>query len=76
MTNPVSHESVVGIGKPFFNNLLLACTKDSKPVEALYYIVASQSDLSAGKPSPSAQLMKDEVESNWQGIASQLTRRL
>jgi hypothetical protein len=51
----------------------VACTKDSKPVEALYYVVASRSDLSAGKPSPSAQLMKDEVESNWRGIASQLT---
>ncbi len=51
----------------------VACTKDSKPVEALYYVVASRSDLSAGKPSPSAQLMKDEVEDNWRGIASQLT---
>ena len=51
----------------------VACTKDSKPVEALYYVVASRSDLSAGKPSPLAQLMKDEVESNWRGIASQLT---
>lgn len=51
----------------------VACTKDSKPVEALYYIVASRSDLSPGKPSPSAQLMKDEVENNWRGIASQLT---
>ena len=51
----------------------VACTKDSKPVEALYYVVASRSDLSAGKPSPSAQLMKDEVESNWRAIASQLT---
>jgi hypothetical protein len=50
-----------------------ACTKDSKPVEALYYIVASRSDMSEGKPSPSAQLMKDEVENNWRGIASQLT---
>ena len=51
----------------------VACTKDSKPVEALYYIVASRSDLSPGKPSPSAQLMKHEVENNWRGIASQLT---
>lgn len=51
----------------------VACTKDSKPIEALYYVVASRSDLSAGKPSPSAQLMKDEVENNWRGIASQLT---
>lgn len=51
----------------------VACTKDSKPVEALYYVVASRSDLSAGKPSPSAQLMKDEVDSNWRAIASQLT---
>jgi hypothetical protein len=51
----------------------VACTKDSKPVEALYYVVASRSDLSVGKPSPSAQLMKDEVENNWRAIASQLT---
>lgn len=51
----------------------VACTKDRKPVEALYYVVASRSDLSAGKPSPSAQQMKDEVENNWRGIASQLT---
>ncbi len=50
-----------------------ACTKDGKPVEALYYIIASRSDLSAGTPPPSAQLMKDEVENNWRGIASQLT---
>lgn len=51
----------------------MACTKDSKPIEALYYVVASRSDLSAGKPSPSAQLMKDEVENNWRSIVSQLT---
>lgn len=51
----------------------VACTKDSKPVEALYYIVASRSDLSAGKPSPSAQLMRDEVQNNWRRITSQLT---
>ena len=51
----------------------VACTKDSKPVEALYYITASRSDLSAGKPSPSSQLMKDEVENNWRRITSQLT---
>ena len=51
----------------------VACTKDKKPVEALYYISASRADLSAGKASPSAQLMKDEVEHNWQGILSQLT---
>ncbi|MGZ8366647.1 MAG: hypothetical protein ACXW34_04705 [Nitrospira sp.] len=51
----------------------VACTKDSKPVEALYYIVASRADLSAGKPSPSAQLMRDEVQNNWRRITSQLT---
>lgn len=51
----------------------VACTKDKKPVEALYYIAASRSDLSEGKPSPSSQLMKDEVGSNWQEISSQLT---
>jgi hypothetical protein len=51
----------------------VACTKDSKPMEALYYVVASRSDSSAGKPSPSAQLMKDEVENNWRTILSQLT---
>ena len=50
----------------------VACTKDKKPVEALYYISASRADLSAAA-SPSAQLMKDEVEHNWQGILSQLT---
>ena len=52
---------------------VVACTKDNKPVEALYYIVASRSDLSAGKPSPSSQFMKDEVEGNWREITSQLT---
>jgi hypothetical protein len=51
----------------------MACTKDNKPVEALYYIAASRSDLLAGKPSPSAQLVKEEVENNWQRITSQLT---
>ena len=51
----------------------VACTKDKKPVEALYYISASRADLSAGKASPSAQLMKDEIENNWQRITSQLT---
>ncbi|MCS6294692.1 MAG: DUF3309 domain-containing protein [Nitrospira sp.] len=51
----------------------VACTKDKKPVEALYYIAASRSDLSEGKPSPSSQLMKDEVGNNWQEISSQLT---
>lgn len=49
------------------------CTKDSQPAEALYYIVASRSDLSAGLPSPSAQMMKDEVENNWRRITSRLT---
>lgn len=51
----------------------VACTQDHKPAEALYYIAASRSDLSAGLPSPSSQLMKDEVEQNWRRIASQLT---
>lgn len=51
----------------------VGCTKDNQPAEALYYIVASRSDLAAGIPSPSSQLMKDEVENNWQQIASQLT---
>ena len=50
-----------------------ACTKDGKPVEALYYIAASRSDLHQGKVSPSSQLMKDEVEANWQQIAARLT---
>ena len=50
-----------------------ACTKDRKPVEALYYIAASRSDMAAGKSSPSSKLMKDEVETNWQQIASRLT---
>lgn len=51
----------------------VACTKDKKPVEALYYIAARRADLSAGKASPSAQLMKDEIDNNWQRIISQLT---
>lgn len=51
----------------------VACTKDKQPVEALYYIVASRSDLLEGKPSPSSQLMNDEVGNNWQEISSQLT---
>ena len=51
----------------------VACTGDKKPVEALYYIAASRADLSEGKPSPSSQLMKDEVGSNWQEISAQLT---
>ncbi len=50
-----------------------SCTKDNQPAEALYYIVASRSDLSAGLPSPSAQMMKDEVENNWRRITSRLT---
>lgn len=50
-----------------------ACTKDHRPMEALYYIVASQSDLATGKPSPSAQLMEDEVENNWRQVTSRLT---
>lgn len=51
----------------------VACTKDNRPVEALYYIAASRSDLAAGKPSPSAQFMKDEVDNHWRRITSQLT---
>lgn len=51
----------------------VGCTQDKQPAEALYYIVASRSDLAAGVPSPSSQFMKDEVEQNWQRIASQLT---
>jgi hypothetical protein len=50
-----------------------ACTKDGKPVEALYYIAASRSDMAQGKASPSSQLMKDEVEANWRQIAARLT---
>lgn len=50
-----------------------ACTKDGKPVEALYYIAASRSDLNQGKVSPSSQLMKDEVEANWRQVAARLT---
>jgi hypothetical protein len=50
-----------------------ACTKDRKPVEALYYIVASRSDMAAGKSSPSSQLMKDQVDLNWRQIAGRLT---
>lgn len=50
-----------------------ACTKDRRPVEALYYIVASRSDLANGKSSPSSQLMKEAVDGNWRQIASRLT---
>ena len=50
-----------------------ACTKDRKPVEALYYIVASHSDMAEGKSSPSSQLMKDQVDMNWRQIAGRLT---
>jgi hypothetical protein len=51
----------------------MACTKDNRSVEALYYIVASRSDLAAGKPSPSSEVMKEEVDNNWRRITSQLT---
>jgi hypothetical protein len=50
-----------------------ACSKDRKPVEALYYIAASRSDMAQGKASPSSQLMKDEVGTNWRQIASRLS---
>ncbi len=52
---------------------VVACTQDHRPVEALYYIVASRSDMASGKSSPSSQLMKEEVDKNWRGIASRLT---
>jgi hypothetical protein len=51
-----------------------ACTRDHKPVEALYYIAASRSDMARGRPSPSSKLMKEEVDANWRFIASRLTR--
>lgn len=51
-----------------------ACTKDNQPVEALYYIAASRSDMARGKPSPSSKLMKEAVDNNWRQIASRLTR--
>ena len=51
----------------------MACTKDHRPAEALYYIAASRSDMAAGKSSPSSQLMKTEVDNNWRTIASRLT---
>ncbi|HZN45883.1 MAG TPA: hypothetical protein VFB56_11150 [Nitrospiraceae bacterium] len=50
-----------------------ACTKDHKPVEALYYIAASRSDMARGKSSPSSKLMKEEIDNNWRHIASRLT---
>lgn len=50
-----------------------ACTKDRRPVETLYYIVASRSDLANGKSSPSSHLMKEAVDGNWRQIASRLT---
>ena len=51
-----------------------ACTKDHRPVEALYYIAASRSDMAGGTASPSSKLMKEEVDTNWRLIASRLTR--
>ena len=51
-----------------------ACTKDHSPVEALYYIAASRSDMAKGKSPPSSKLMKEEVDNNWRHIASRLTR--
>jgi hypothetical protein len=51
----------------------VACTKDHGPVEALYYIVASRSDIAAAQSGPSAKLMKEEVDKNWRAIASRLT---
>jgi hypothetical protein len=51
-----------------------ACTKDKQPVEALYYIAASRSDMARGKASPSAKLMKEAVDNNWKQIASRLTK--
>ena len=39
----------------------VGCTQDKQPAEALYYIVASRSDLSAGVPSPSSQFMKTKL---------------
>lgn len=51
-----------------------ACTKDNRPIEALYYIAASRSDMATVKSAPSAKLMKDEVDKNWRQIASRLTR--
>ena len=53
---------------------VVACTQDQRPVEALYYIVASRSDMASGNSSPSSQLMKEEVEKNWRDIAARLTR--
>jgi hypothetical protein len=50
-----------------------ACTTDHTPVEALYYIVASRTDMAAGKASPSSNLMQQEVGRSWQQIASRLT---
>ena len=52
----------------------VACTKDHKPVEALYYIAASRSDMARGNSSPSSKLMKEQVDNNWRHIASRLTR--
>ena len=51
----------------------VACTKDTRPVEALYYIVASRSDMAAVQSAPSGKLMKEEVDKNWRTIASRLT---
>jgi hypothetical protein len=52
----------------------VACTKDFRAVEALYYIAASRADMATGKPSPTSQLMKEEIDQNWAQIASRLTK--
>jgi hypothetical protein len=51
-----------------------ACTKDHSPVEALYYIAASRSDMAQGKPSPTSKLMKEEIDRSWDQIASRLSK--
>jgi hypothetical protein len=43
-------------------------------VEALDYIAASRSDMATGKPSPTFQQMKEEVDHKWAEIAARLTK--
>ncbi len=71
-TSPAQHETFNQLDIRVFK--AAACTKDHSPIEALYYIAASRSDMAKGKTPPSSKLMKEEVDNNWLQIASRLTR--
>lgn len=71
LAQPASHDTFNPHDTRVFRSV--ACTQDHRPVEALYYIVASRSDMASSKSSPSSQLMKEEVDKNWRDIAARLT---